>query len=33
VSPRRASRLLKLCWKLDELENVSEVVSLLRIRE
>jgi 2-methylcitrate dehydratase len=33
LSPRRASRLLKLCWKLDELEDVSEVVSLLRIRQ
>ena len=24
------SRLLKLCWKLDELDDVSEVVGLLR---
>jgi 2-methylcitrate dehydratase len=28
---RRISRLLKLCWKLDELDDVSEVVSLLRV--
>ncbi len=30
---RRVSRLLKLCWTLDELADVSEVVSLLRIKE
>ena len=32
VSPRRASRLMSLCWKLEELEDVSEIVSLLRIQ-
>jgi len=31
VSVRRASRLLKMCWQLDELDDVSEIVSLLRI--
>ena len=30
LSARRRSRLLKLCWKLDELDDVSEVVGLLR---
>ncbi len=30
LSPRWLSRLLKLCWKVDELEDVSELVSLLR---
>jgi 2-methylcitrate dehydratase len=32
VSSRRVSRLLRLCWKLDELEDISEVVSLMLIR-
>jgi 2-methylcitrate dehydratase PrpD len=31
-SSRRASRLLKLCWRLEELDDVSAAVSLLRIR-
>jgi len=33
VSARRASRLLKLCWKLEELDDVSEIVSLIRIEQ
>ncbi|MEO7726372.1 MAG: MmgE/PrpD family protein [Burkholderiales bacterium] len=33
LSARRLSRLLKLCWKLDELDDVSEIVSLLRIKD
>ncbi|HEV7821579.1 MAG TPA: MmgE/PrpD family protein [Burkholderiales bacterium] len=31
LSARRISRLLKLCWKLDELDDVSEVVTLMRM--
>ena len=30
LSTRRRARLLRLCWKLDELDDVSEVVGLLR---
>lgn len=33
VSPRRVSRLLKLCWTLEELDDVSELVSCLRVRK
>ena len=31
LSARRLSRLLKLCWTLEELDDVSALVSLLRI--
>ncbi len=32
LSARRISRLLKLCWKLDELDDVSEVVGLIKMQ-
>ncbi len=33
LSPRRLSRLLKLCWNLEELEDVSELVSVMRMQK
>ncbi len=33
LSARRKSKLLKLCWKLEELEDVSEVISTLRVAQ
>ena len=33
LSTRRVSRLLRLCWKLEELADVAELISLLRIRK
>ena len=33
LSPRRLSRLLKLCWRLEELDDVSTLVSLLRFEK
>ena len=33
LSPRRLSRLLKLCWQLEELDDVSALVSLLRFEK
>ena len=31
LSPRQVSTLLNLCWRLDELEDVREVISAIQI--